>query len=287
MTRSMTAFTRQQQHADWGQLTLEIRSVNHRYLEVGFRLPPALLALEGALRDKLRKGLSRGKIDVVITLGIEGSTQDFPLDYDRLRQLNAALTAIQDEIDGVRAPDALAILNYPGIVRDVQPSEDHIAAAALALFDKGLTDLIAAREREGERIDTMITTRLDAVEEQVAHVRTLMPTIIERQQALLKERIEATRAEVDEQRLAGEIALLAQKADVEEELDRLSSHVVEVRDQLKQRKPIGRRLDFLMQELNREANTLSSKSVVAETTKCAVELKVLIEQMREQVQNIE
>ena len=287
MTRSMTAFTRQQQHAEWGQLTLEIRSVNHRYLEVGFRLPPALLALESVLRDQLRKGLSRGKVDVAITLGIEGSTQGFSLDHDRLRQLNAALTTIQDEIDGVRAPDALAILNYPGIIRDAQPSEDHIAAAALALFDKGLTDLVEAREREGERINTMIATRLDAIEEQVAHVRVLMPVIIERQQTLLKERIEAARAEVDEQRLAGEIALLAQKADVEEELDRLSSHVVEVRDQLKQSKPVGRRLDFLMQELNREANTLSSKSVVAETTKCAVELKVLIEQMREQVQNIE
>lgn len=287
MIRSMTAFTRQQQHTEWGQLTLEIRSVNHRYLEVGFRLPPALLPLEGALRDRLRKGLSRGKVDVTITLGIEGSTQGFPLDHDRLRQLNAALTTIQDEVDGVRAPDALAILNYPGIIRDVQPSEDHIAAAALTLFDKGLVDLISAREREGKRIDTMLTTRLDAIDEQVAHVRTLMPTIIERQQTLLKERIEAARAEIDEQRLAGEIALLVQKADVEEELDRLTSHVVEVRDQLKQSKPVGRRLDFLMQELNREANTLSSKSVVAETTKCAVELKVLIEQMREQVQNVE
>lgn len=287
MTHSMTAFTRQQQHTDGGQLTIEIRSVNHRYLETNFRLPPALLPLEGALRDRLRKTLSRGKIDVTITLSVEGSTQGFSLDHERLRQLNIALTLIQDEVEGVRAPDALAVLNYPGVVRDAQPDESHTAAATLALFDQGLTDLIAARQREGERINSMIVTRLDAVEEQVGQVRQLMPTIIERQQALLKERIDAARAEVDEQRLAGEIALLAQKADVEEELDRLESHVVEVRDQLKQSKPVGRRLDFLMQELNREANTLSSKSVVAETTKCAVELKVLIEQMREQVQNVE
>ena len=287
MIHSMTAFTRQQQHTEWGQLTLEIRSVNHRYLETSFRLPPTLLSLEVALRDRLRQGLSRGKVDVTITLGIEGGTQDIALDHDRLRQLNIALTTIQDEIDGVRTPDALAILNYPGVIRDVQPSEDHIASATMALFDKGLADLISAREREGERINTMLTTRLEAIDNQVAHVRTLMPTIIERQQTLLKERIEAARAEIDEQRLASEIALLAQKADVEEELDRLNSHVVEVRNQLNQSKPVGRRLDFLMQELNREANTLSSKSVVAETTKCAVELKVLIEQMREQVQNVE
>lgn len=287
MIRSMTAFTRQQQHTDWGQLTLEIRSVNHRYLDTGFRLPHTLQALEGDLRDRLRNVLSRGKIDVTITLGIEGSAHGIALDHERLRQLNIALTTIQDEVDGVRAPDALTILNYPGVIRDVQPSEDHIAAATLALFDKGLTDLMAAREREGERIEAMLTARLDAIDAQVTHVRALMPTIIERQQTLLKERIDAARADVDEQRLAGEIALLAQKADVEEELDRLNSHVVEVRSQLKQPTPVGRRLDFLMQELNREANTLSSKSVVAETTKCAVELKVLIEQMREQVQNVE
>ena len=287
MIRSMTAFARQQQHTDWGQLTLEIRSVNHRYLDTTFRLPPTLLALESDLRDKLRRALSRGKIEVTLTLSSEGSSQHIALDHDRLRQLNAALTAIQDEVEGVRAPDALAILNYPGIICDTQPSENHVAAAALALFDKGLTDLISAREREGKRIDVMLTERLAAINDQVAHVRTLMPTIIERQQMLLKERIEAACAEVDEQRLAGEIALLAQKSDVEEELDRLSSHVVEVCDQLKQSTPIGRRLDFLMQELNREANTLSSKSVAAETTKCAVELKVLIEQMREQVQNVE
>lgn len=287
MTHSMTAFTRQQQITDGGQLTLEIRSVNHRYLETNFRLPPLLLPLESALRDRLRNALSRGKIDITLTLETESSTQGFALDHDRLRQLNAALTIIQDEVDGIRTPDALAILNYPGVMRDVQPDESHLSTATLTLFDKGLTDLIAAREREGERIKAMITSRLDAVEAQVAQVHVLMPTIIERQQTLLTERIETACAEVDEQRLAGEIALLAQKADVEEELDRLSSHVVEVRDQLKQRKPVGRRLDFLMQELNREANTLSSKSVVAETTKCAVELKVLIEQMREQVQNVE
>ena len=287
MIRSMTAFTRQQQHTEWGQLTLEIRSVNHRYLDTTFRLPHTLLALESDLRDTLRCALSRGKIDVTLTLGIEGSSEHIALNHDRLRQLNAALTAIQDEVEGVRAPDALAILNYPGVVCDTQPSERHIAAATLALFEKGLTDLIDAREREGERINSMLTERLDAIDDQVAHVRTLMPTIIDRQRTLLKERIEAAHAEIDEQRLAGEIALLAQKADVEEELDRLSSHVVEVRDQLKQSQPVGRRLDFLMQELNREANTLSSKSVVADTTKCAVELKVLIEQMREQVQNVE
>lgn len=287
MIHSMTAFTRQQHHANWGQLILEIRSVNHRYLEASFRLPPALQRLEGDLRDRLRNALARGKVDVTITLKVEGAAQGFPLNHERLRQLNDALTAIQDEVGGVRAPDALAILNYPGIVCDMHPDDDQILAATLVLLDQGLNDLTDARAREGKRLYDMITTRLDAIETQVNRVHTLMPSIIKRQQALLQTRIDAACADVDEQRLAGEIALLAQKADVEEELDRLNSHVAEVRDQLTQRGPVGRRLDFLMQELNREANTLSSKSVVVETTKCAVELKVLIEQMREQVQNIE
>ena len=287
MIRSMTAFTRQHHYADWGQLTLELRAVNHRYLEIGFHLPSALQPLEADLRSRLRKALARGKVDVAISLKVEGATQPFLLDHERLRQLNAALTAVQDNIDGVRAPDALAVLHYPGILRDVQPDDAHIQAVTIALFEQGVVDLMTAREREGERLRAMIETRLDAIETQVAQVRTLMPRIIERQQTLLHARIEAAGAGLDEARLASEIALLAQKADVDEELDRLNSHVAEVRNQLQQRAPAGRRLDFLMQELNREANTLSSKSVVADTTKCAVELKVLIEQIREQVQNVE
>ncbi len=184
-------------------------------------------------------------------------------------------------------PTTLALLNQPGVMETQHLDQDAIKAAAKTLFNQALDELINARAREGDKLAEMITTRLDAASEQVASVRSLLPQILERQRAQLLERLEVAKTELDPQRLEAELVLVAQKADVDEELDRLTAHIDEVRHQLAQKGPKGRRLDFLMQELNREANTLSSKSVVAETTRCAVELKVLIEQMREQIQNIE
>ena len=205
----------------------------------------------------------------------------------RLKEIADALAAIQQQVPSAVPPTTLALLNQPGVMETQHLDQDAIKAAAKALFNQALDELIDARAREGDKLAEMITTRLDAVSEQVATVRSLLPQILERQRAQLLERLEIAKTELDPQRLEAELVLVAQKADVDEELDRLTAHISEVRHQLAQKGPKGRRLDFLMQELNREANTLSSKSVVAETTRCAVELKVLIEQMREQIQNIE
>jgi uncharacterized protein (TIGR00255 family) len=287
MAKSMTAFTRQDRDAEWGSLQLELRSVNQRHLEPHFRLPESLRDLEPDFREALRTHLARGKVEC--SLRFEPSRQDETLavSHERLESLAAALADVRLAIPGAPMPDALALLDHPGVLDVRGPDLEAVKAEAGALFRLALDDLIAGRAREGDKLAAMIRERLEAVKAQVAEIRGLLPEIRQRQRSLLMERLESVRAELDPQRLEAELALLAQKADVDEELDRLGTHVAEVERQLKQKGPVGRRLDFLMQELNREANTLSSKSVVASTTRCAVELKVLIEQMREQIQNIE
>lgn len=287
MTRSMTAFARAQCDAPWGRMTLEVRSVNQRYLEPVFRLPSTLYALETPLRECLRTHVHRGKIDVQLQLETATGTAPIQVNTARLEQLDQALSQVHMAIPGTALPDAIALLNYPGVIESGVADPAVVQSAAEALMDQALVDLIAAREREGARLAAMIETRLVEIEAQVASVYALMPEVIAHQQQRLSDRIAQAKLDVDEQRLAGEIALLVQKSDVTEELDRLTAHVDEVRVQLQQTVPVGRRLDFLMQELNREANTLGSKSVMPETTRCAVELKVLIEQIREQVQNVE
>lgn len=287
MAHSMTAFTRQTREADWGSLQLELRSVNQRYLEPHFRLPEALRDLEPAFRDALRQRLARGKIECTLRFEAAASGESLAVNRTRLAELALALHEIRAELPDAAMPDALALLDHPGVVESQGADLDSIQRETLALFDAALDDLIAGRAREGERLAELIQNRLEGVRAQVATVRALLPEILLRQRNQIHERLEALKAELEPQRIEAEVALLAQKADVDEELDRLETHVAEVERQLKQKGPVGRRLDFLMQELNREANTLSSKSVVAESTRCAVELKVLIEQMREQIQNIE
>lgn len=287
MTHSMTAFTRQTFEADWGSLQLELRSVNQRYLEPHFRLPEALRDLETAFREALRQRLARGKVECTLRYEPAAGGESLAVNRSRLAELARALHEVRAELPDAAMPDALALLDHPGVVESRGADLEAVQRQALALFDVALDDLIAGRAREGERLAELIRSRLDGVRVQVAEVRGMLPTILERQRNQLVERLESLKAELDPQRLEAEVALLAQKADVDEELDRLETHVVEVERQLKQKGPVGRRLDFLMQELNREANTLSSKAVVAESTRCAVELKVLIEQMREQIQNIE
>lgn len=287
MVHSMTAFSRQEHTASWGSLQLELRSVNQRYLEPHFRLPESLRDLEPAFRDALRARLARGKVEVSLRFDAAGDSAGLAVNPARLAELSRALGEVRQAVEDTTPPDALALLDYPGVLENRGPEPETIKAEALALFERALDDLVAGRAREGEKLAELIRERLVAIDGQVAEVRRLMPQILERQRSLLLERLESVKAELDPQRLEAELALLAQKADVDEELDRLATHVAEVERQLKQKGPVGRRLDFLMQELNREANTLSSKSVVASTTRCAVELKVLIEQMREQIQNIE
>lgn len=284
---SMTAFARAEQAAPFGTLQVEIRSVNQRYLEPHFRLPDALRELEPLLRDALRNRLARGKVECSLRFDAAEESQAPAVNTRRLAEIAEALSVVHHQVPHAGVPTTLDLLNQPGVLEAQHLDQEAIKTAATTLFEQALDELIDARAREGAKLAEMITARLDAVSKQVATVRGLLPQILERQRAQLLERLDVAKTELDPQRLEAELVVVAQKADVDEELDRLTAHVEEVRRQLAQKGPKGRRLDFLMQELNREANTLSSKSVVAETTRCAVELKVLIEQMREQIQNIE
>ncbi|MBN8412664.1 YicC/YloC family endoribonuclease [Halomonas litopenaei] len=287
MVHSMTAFSRQDLEADWGSLQLELRSVNQRYLEPHFRLPEALRDLEPSFRDALRKRLARGKIECTLRFEASESGASLSVNRERLGALSSALGEVRAVIPEVHMPDALAMLGHPGVLESSGLDIEAVKSAAQQMFQQALNDLVEGRAREGEQLKTLIEERLSAIHDLVAEVREKMPDILERQRTQLEDKLASLQVELDPQRLEAEVVLMAQKADVAEELDRLDTHVTEVGRQLRQKGPIGRRLDFLMQELNREANTLSSKSVVADTTRCAVELKVLIEQMREQIQNIE
>ena len=288
MIRSMTAFARQEQQGDWGTLTCEIRTVNHRYLEPVFRLPDSLRELEIPFRDLLRQRLGRGKVEVGMRLQLNDSSQQgIEVNTSLAEALNHAANQINRILDNPAHINALDILRWPGVMQTPEQDLDPVKQAANALFQQTVTALLETREREGERLRPLFDERLGTMATLAARVRARMPELLERQAQTLRDRFAAARVELEPDRLAQEMVVLAQKADVAEELDRLDTHIAEVRDTLAQHEPIGRRLDFLMQELNREANTLSSKSIDAEVTRIAVDLKVLIEQMREQVQNLE
>lgn len=288
MPRSMTGFGRVEASFDWGNLSWEIRSVNHRYLEPHFRLPETQRHCEPALRDALRKALSRGKIEATLQLQVGRSEQrELGLDQTRLEQVLKAVAHLK-RTDAELAPiNPLELLRWPGVVVEDAVDTGTLTQCIVEGFKQGLAQLSDNRAREGAELAAFIEQRLNAISEQVTQVRSLMPSILKAQRDKLQSRLDELSGQLDQDRIEQEIVMLTQKADVEEELDRLSAHINEVRLTLKKPEPIGRRLDFLMQELNREANTLSSKSVVTETTQAAVELKVLIEQMREQIQNIE
>lgn len=288
MIRSMTAFARQETRGDWGVLTCEIRTVNHRYLEPSFRLPDCLRELENDFREQLRKQLKRGKVDIGLRLHTSDQAQhNFAIDEPLTQALNEAANRINRILDNPAHISALEVLRWPGVM--ATPEQDYTEAktAAVTLFEQTVKELVEAREREGNRLLAMLQQRLDAIEVQVKVVRERMPQLLQAQELNLRERFEKAKVELEPERIAQEMVMLAQKSDVAEELDRLDAHVAEVRDTLASTDAVGRRLDFLMQELNREANTLSSKSIDAGLTSAAVDLKVWIEQLREQVQNIE
>ena len=289
MPRSMTGFARREAKLPWGTLVWEIRSVNHRYLEPSFRLPEDFREIEPNLRDAMRKALQRGKVEASLSVHWEQEGEsDLGINLDKIAQLTKAAQQINGLLGAVAAPvNALDILRWPGVIQKQELDREDMHKAALELFESALEGLIEHRAREGAELEQLIINRLDSVSAQVVNVRARMPEILAAQREKLQIKLAALQVDLDPERLEQEIVLLAQKADVDEELDRLDTHVIEVKRSLKQTDSPGRRLDFLMQELNREANTLSSKSVVSETTQAAVELKVLIEQMREQVQNIE
>jgi len=266
----------------------EIRSVNHRYLEPHLRLPESFRELEGSVRERLRSKLQRGKLECTLRYQpAEQSSNDLSVNTELVGQLRVAAEQVSALLSNPAPINPLELLRWPGVLSETRVDMKALQAAALKAFDAAIAELIDNRQREGVELAALITQRLDAIDGVVVQVRAKMPLILQRQRANLQARLDEIRGELDPSRIEQELVILAQKADVDEELDRLATHVAEVRRVLGQRDAVGRRLDFLMQELNREANTLSSKSVVAETTQCAVELKVLIEQMREQIQNIE
>ena len=288
MVYSMTAFSRQQLEHEWGSLTWEIRSVNHRYLEPSIRLPENFRSLENPIRKQLRDKLYRGKIECLLRFRtVEANQIDWQLNLDLISQLTKANLEINNNIGGDYKLSSLDILKWPGVISDQSIDEEIFNKEAMGLFEKALDDLMVVREREGASLRDAILKRIASIQRIIDSIQAKMPSIILKQKENLLNKLEDIKAEFEPTRLEQEITLLAQKADVDEELDRLNSHLQEAKRVLDSDGQIGRRLDFLMQELNREANTLSSKSIVVETTQSAVELKVLIEQMREQIQNIE
>ncbi|MFK8043673.1 YicC/YloC family endoribonuclease [Congregibacter sp.] len=283
---SMTAFAREATPSPVA-LIVELRSVNHRYLDLHFKLPDSLRALEPKLRDALAKGLKRGKVDCQIRVIDNDSTNTLEINKERLSAVLEALNSVSALSDKIAPTDALALLQFPGVCTAERTDESRVQSAAWALFETAIDALQENRVREGQQLEVFLRRRLEGIGDEVATLREALPALRSRQEERLRRRLEELEQPVDEGRIEQELVMLLQKADVDEELDRLEAHIEETTRILDKGGPCGRRLDFLMQELNREANTLSSKATTSSTTQSAVELKVLIEQMREQVQNIE
>ena len=284
----MTGFARHSADTAAGTMTWELRAVNHRFLEVQFRLPEELRPHEQAFKQQVSSVLRRGKVDCALHFNRAINQQDeLKLNPGMVELLGTRVTEIQNSLPNATSPGALDILRWPGVIAETEFDAEPLVADAKQLLEAALQSMVEMRRSEGERIHEMLTSRCDDVGAIAAAVRQRLPAVLEAAHAKQRERIARLDVEADPARLEVELALIAQKLDVDEELDRLDSHITEIRQVLGNEDAVGRRLDFLMQELNREANTLGSKSADAETTKAAVELKVLIEQMREQIQNVE
>lgn len=287
MIYSMTAFARLEVKKDWGDAVWEIRSVNQRYLENFFRFPEQFRGLENTLREKLRQSLTRGKIECSLRIETKKQTNgELNLNKELANQVIQSLQWIKAQA-GEGEINLTDVLRYPGVVETQEQDLDAISQDLLTAFDDLLTDFIAMRGREGEKLNDIIQQRLDAIAVEADKVRSQMPAVLQWQRERLLQRFEDAQINLDPQRVEQEMILLAQRVDVAEELDRLQMHVKETTNILKKGGAVGRKLDFMMQELNRESNTLASKSINADITASAVELKVLIEQMREQIQNLE
>ncbi|AZZ99509.1 YicC/YloC family endoribonuclease [Pseudoalteromonas sp. R3] len=286
MIHSMTAYARKEIKGDWGTGVWEIRSVNQRYLETFIRAPEQFRGLEPVIRERLRKHLQRGKVEVFLKFTANPAhVGQLSINETLSKQLIENAKWVQSHSGGEINPTD--ILRWPGVMEAEEVDLDTVNSELLKGFDALVEDFKAARASEGNNLETMITTRLDSILEQVAIVEGHMPEVAKWQREKLTAKLEDLKAEIDDNRLEQELIYLAQKQDVAEELDRLKSHVKETHKILKKGGACGRRLDFMMQEFNRESNTLASKSINTEITNAAVELKVLIEQMREQIQNIE
>ncbi|RLV58932.1 YicC family protein [Parashewanella curva] len=287
MIQSMTAYARIEHKADWGNASWEIRSVNQRYLETYLRLPDHFRSLEPVLRDKLRKRLNRGKVEVNLRNEFaDASSNEIKLNQALASQLLDVANELKNQA-GQGELNLVELMKWPGLLSSDEQDIEAIGKELLSAFDSAIDQFIEARSREGDAIKTMLETRLQGIEAQVAIVREHMPQVMQWQREKLQTRLDEIQGELDPARIEQEMVLLAQKQDVAEEMDRLDAHVAETRRILKKGGAQGRRLDFMMQEFNRESNTLASKSISTEVTAAAVELKVLIEQMREQIQNVE
>ena len=284
MTKSMTAFAR----SESGHISWEIRSVNHRYLEVGLKVPDAFRSLEIGLRNKLKARLNRGKIDCQLRIGhSQASEASLSIDEKLLEDLTGALATIIPKLETVAPVNPLEVLKWPGLLSEPTEDEESIKRTVVELFDSALAQLIEMRSSEGAELRKIILEKLADLRSIVEQAATEAPIISARQRDKMISKLNDLKIDADPGRIEQELVIMAQKSDVAEELDRLNTHIEEVSATLDSKEAVGRRLDFLMQELNREANTLSSKAVATNTTIQAVELKVAIEQMREQIQNIE
>jgi uncharacterized protein (TIGR00255 family) len=286
MIRSMTAFASGERATEWGTLGCELRAVNHRFLELGVRLPEELRALEPALREHVSARVARGKLDLTMRLRAPEGGDALHLDPRMVGQLAELALDLQAQFPSMRV-QFTELLQFPGVLKTGATNAEALQVEALVLLDEVLAEFLAARKREGANLAAVILERVEAIAQRAAEVRTLMPVIRAGQRAKLELRLADLAQPADQGRLEQELVLWLQKLDVDEELDRLDSHIIEIRRVLAQQEPVGRRLDFLLQEFNREANTLGSKSVDKRTSQAAVELKVLIDQVREQIQNIE
>ena len=287
MPRSMTAFARNTVDFSWGSITCELRSVNHRFLEAGFRMPETLRQVEMSLREIARKKLTRGKVDISLQVALNNDDATVHIDMAVAGRTIEIAQTLASELLNPAPISPLDIMRWPGVLTEQSVETENLHGAAIKTFTEAVDQLLEGRQREGDKLAEMIEERLCGIETQVAIVRENLPSILDHQRVRLNEKLENLRAQVDSDRLEQEMVIIANRADVDEELDRLAAHISEIRRVLKSEESIGRRLDFLMQELNREANTLGSKSIAGVTTQASVELKVLIEQMREQIQNLE
>lgn len=288
MIRSMTGFARRECQGAWGTLVCELRTVNHRFLEVSLRLPEELRALDSELRQLIAAALRRGKVDASLYLKTAAtSAQLNDINQELLQQLASRIAEVRSTVSADAPLNALELLRWPGVLKEAERDASPLLAATQELLKETLVEMNQMRHREGGRIHELIVQRCEAIAAQVQLVKTRLPEIATRQRERLLARLATLNTQMDNERLEQELVIFAHKMDVDEEMDRLTSHLVEIRNAIASTEPAGRRLDFLMQELNREANTLSSKSQDADTTRAAVELKVVIEQMREQIQNIE
>jgi uncharacterized protein (TIGR00255 family) len=288
MARSMTGFARRETRGDFGVLVWETRSVNHRYLDMSLRLPEELRALEAECRERIAAQVKRGKLDGQLRFEpAAGGKASLQVDEDRVRAVGNALSQVAGLIGAAGNVNAAEVLRWPGVVQEPPLDVAAVGQTALKLLDQTLNDLAAARGREGDRTATVLNDRAGLITAIVGELRKKQAGMTAQLRDKLRARVEELKVQVDPQRLEQELVMVAQRLDVAEELDRLESHLKEFSDTLKSKEAVGRRLDFLMQEFNREANTLGSKSQDAVITQQVVDLKVLIEQMREQVQNLE